>query len=189
MQAAIVSCGSSGIVRGELLRLVFRERREVDGRDRAAARARAPAGADRIAFGTRRHDEQDLAVRDDGGDLAEARQLIGVRPVHVFDDQQLRRALRGRLDDLRQRQRAAALTGRDLHRLFQRGQLGIERRVDQVAEEDDLIDACRRAQRDAARRQLRSLGGRIGADAEQAQRQRRDRPPPGDWPKSKTCAE
>ena len=127
-------------VRGELLRFVFGERREVDRRDRAAARACAPAGADRIAFGSRRHDEQDLAVRDDGGDLAEARQLVGVGPVHVFDDQQLRPALRGRFDQLRERQRAAALTGRDLHRLFQRGQLGIDRRVDEIAQEDDLID-------------------------------------------------
>ena len=177
-------------MRCEFLRLILGERREVDGRDRTTARACAPAGVDRIAFRARRHDEQDLAVGDDGGDLAESRQLVGIRPVHVLDDQQLRSALHGRFDQLREGQRAAALTGRDLHRLFQRRELRVDRRVDEIAEEDDLIDgiAAAPARAVTAVQRVRSPGAsaprpsRLSASAVIGRR-------PGDWPKSNTCAE
>ena len=106
------------------------------------------------------------------------RQLVGIRPVHVLDDQQQRTALRRRLDQLRKRQSAAALPRGDLHRLLQRGELRIDRCIDEIAQEDDLVDGVAPGQRPPhCRGPL--VRRRIGAEAEQAQGERGDRTPAG----------
>ncbi len=165
-------------VRSQFLCLVFRERGEVDSGHRTAACACAPTGVDRIALRARRHDEQDLAVGDDSSNLAESRQLVRIRPMNVLDDQELRSALHGRFDQLCECQRTAALPGRDLHRLFQGGELRVDRRVDEIAQEDDLIDGVAPRQR-APHGRGTLVRRRICAETEQAQRERSDRAPPG----------
>jgi hypothetical protein len=74
-------------MRRQLLRFVLGEWRKIHGCNRATSRASTPAGADWIAFRARGHDEKNLAVRDHRGDLAQSRELIGIRPMHVFDNE------------------------------------------------------------------------------------------------------
>ncbi len=90
---------------------------------------------------------------------------------------------------LRERERAAALTGGDFHRFFQRRELRIQRRIDQIAEENDLIDAAALSAAIRCTVDLRSAAGasvrmpsRLSASVVIGRR-------PGDWPKSKICAE
>lgn len=130
-----------GIERGELLRFILRERRQIERRNRAAACTRAPRCADRIALRSRRHDEKDRAVRDDGGDLSQTRKLFRIGPVNILDDEEARLSLRGPLDELRERERSSALPCCWIHGLFECRELGFERRIDDVAQEDRLVEA------------------------------------------------
>jgi hypothetical protein len=98
--------------------------------------------------------------------------------VHVFDDDEQRLALRGGLDELRQCKGAPALSSGGFHRALQRLQLRIQRRVRQIAQVDELIDAGI-ALREAADSVCSGLCRRVGVHPEQAQRQGRDGPAAG----------
>src|SRR5690606_388430 len=70
---------------------------------------------------------------------------------------------------------AAALARRCVHRLFERRELGLERRLDDVAQEDGLIDAPSARSEQPANRGGALLVRRTGIRAHETQCERRDR--------------
>ena len=165
------------IARREFARLLVGERREIERRQRAAARPRAPGGVDRILIGPRGEDEE-RGLRSDGGrKLAEARRFFAAGVMQVLDHEQERRARAGRFDQAPHDVDAAVLERLRVHILFDRRLIGGERRADQP---DRMQDAFRGQAAGGDRiRDGASALDRIGirTDAEQAREQARERAP------------
>ncbi len=159
--------GQVGEARGELAGLVVRERREVEHRDRAAARARAPRGADRVVVAACRQGEQHRQGRDCRGEVAELADLPRVGPVHVLDDDHLWTQGGGVCNEAVQHACAIALAQRIAHRREQRGGLGGRSDAQQV-ERRQFIARWQRAGGDGSRDRLASLSV-VGIDRDTQQ--------------------
>ena len=76
--------------RGQSLRILARQRAEVDAGERRAVQGGAPGARARIAREARRHHQQQRLLRGQHGEGGEALERPGVGPVDVFDHQQQR---------------------------------------------------------------------------------------------------
>ncbi len=163
------------VARRELARFLVGERREVERRERAAARPRAPGGVDRVLVGPRGQHEQRRLRDDRGRELAEPRGLLAAGVVQVLDHEQERRPRAGRLDQLPHDRHAAVLERLRVDVALDRGLVRGQRRADQAARVQDAVGR-QAAGLDRLDDRAPALGRPgVRGDAEQAREQRGER--------------
>ena len=164
------------ITRGEFARLLVRERREIERRQRAAARPRAPGGVDGIFVRPRRQHEQGRLRRDGRREFPEPRRFLAAGVVQVLDDEQERRFRAGRLDQPPHDFHAPMLQSLRIQIALDRDLVRRKRRAGQAARVQDPVGG-QAARLDRLRNRAAALGGtRLRAEPEQAREQRGQRP-------------
>ena len=157
--------------RGQSLRILARQRSEVDPGERRAVQRGAPGARARIAGEARRHHQQQRLPRGQHGQRGEALERPGIGPVDVLDDEEQRQRRADRGDDVAQRMQRALLARRRAHRRGERAQLDRRGDVEQVVQEEELLGRHRPCLvRTLDRRPSRRLVG-DAVDAEQAARE------------------